>query len=613
MLTTLRQKRTMKVVMGGLAAAFVAWLVFDVGMGITGRSNTQSQDIGSVNGTPIRYQTYMEAYRSMYEQAREQQPGVNFSREDVREIENQAFNQLVQANLLADEYRRRGIVVTDREIVDAVRRLPPPEVTQSTEFQTQGRFDPAKYERFLSSSNANTRQYLLTMEARYRDELPRYKLLQEVTSDIYVSDAKLWTIWRDTHDTATVRILVIRPENFPDSGRAITDADVQAYYDAHKSDFHRPARAALSFLVVNKLPTTSDSVMIVQHVRALRDSLLHGLDFATAARNESSDSVSARDGGNLGTFGRGIMDPTFERAAFSQPVGQVGEPVFTQFGIHLIKVEKKTADSVTARHILFPYARMGARLDSLEAQADSLDRLAGEQTDHLALDSAALKMGLPVNKGPMIYQGTPYVLGRFRIPDVGVWAFEAHPGETSPVVEVRGGYYVFRLDSLYPAGTPPLTEVMDEARRAAIRDKQKAVAHAVAQRADSLITAGRTIDQAAQAVGLSATTLTFTRTATVPVLGAATAAVGQAFRLRAGERSGLLNNDQAYFIMQSERRSQPDSAAWAAQKDTQRSTIIRSARQLRVQMFMESLRRSANVKDRRAEVMRPAARDQQGS
>lgn len=606
MLSTMREKT--RFIMIILAVAFVGWLVFDVGMGGPNRASTTTQDIGSVNGTPIRYQAFMDAYRQLSEQARQQNPGVSFSREEVRDIENQAFNQLVQQELMKEEYGRRGIVVTDREIVDAVRQLPPPEVTQSPDFQTSGRFDPAKYERFLSSNNANTRQYLLAMEARYRDELPRYKLLQEVTSDIYIPDAKLWAVWRDTRDTITVRILVIRPEIARDVAPP-TDDEMRQYYDAHQGEFRRPARAMLSFVLVNKLPQAQDSVLLVAGVRALRDSILRGADFARMARTHSADTVSGREGGSLGTFGHGAMDQTFERAAWALRVGEVSEPVFTQFGIHLIKLEKKTADSLTARHILTLYQRIGPRLDTLEARADSLERLAADQPHAAALDSAARQMDLAITRGPMLYQGTPYVLGRYRIPDVGVWAFEARPGETSPVVENTGAYYVFRVDSAWAAGTPPLAEISEEVRVAALSAKQRTAAEARAREAERQLTAGQTLDQVAQSLGLQTTTLSFTRTSNVPVLGTATAAVGAAFRLRAGERSGLLSNDQAHFFLQAERRSTLDSAAWVAQKEAQRAQITRAARQQRVQMYLEGLRRSARVRDRRAEVLRPAARD----
>ncbi len=606
MLSTMREKT--KIVMVVLAVAFVGWLVFGVGMDITGRGNTQSRDVGSVNGSLIHYQTYLDAYRTAYDAARAQNPGVTFSREDQREIENRAFNQLVDVELMRQECRRHGIVVTDREIVDLVRRQPPAEVQAIPDLQTNGRFDPNKYERFLASNNATTRAFLIEMEGRAREELPRLKLLEEVTSDVYISDARLWSIWRDQHDSVTLKALVLRPSALPPGSVAPpSDSEVQRYYQAHPGVFKQPARGFLSFLVLSKLPTPVDSVQLVARARAIRDSLRHGADFATLAHAESADSVSRAQGGSVGTFGRGQMVKQFEDAAFRLPVGQISDPVFTEFGIHIIKVEKKTRDSVTARHILIAYGRVGARLDSLEARADSLDRLAAEQTERSTLDSVGKRLGLFVQHGPVLYQGLPYVLGRYRIPDVGLWAFETHPGETSQVIETSGAYYVFRLDSLKVAGVPPLAEVREQAAAGALQEKQRAAAETLGRDAERRVNGGASLEAAGDAVHATLTPIgPFTRTATAPILGTASEAVGAAFRLRIGEHSRLLHNGDAYFILRSDRHSTVDSTAWAAQKDRQRADVIGAARQLRVRYFIEGLRRSAKIVDRRAEVMRPA-------
>jgi parvulin-like peptidyl-prolyl isomerase len=66
--------------------------------------------------------------------------------------------------------------------------------------------------------------------------------------------------------------------------------------------------------------------------------LLQGSDFAKAARDHSEDTSSGVNGGDLGWFGRGAMVPAFEEAAFSQEIGEIGEPVQSQFGYHIIQV-----------------------------------------------------------------------------------------------------------------------------------------------------------------------------------------------------------------------------------------------------------------------------------
>ena len=606
MLSTMREKT--KIVMVILAVAFVGWLVFDVGMGISGRGRSNTPDVGSVNGMPIRYTAYMEAYRVATDQNRQENPGAVLTLEDQQALEDAAFNSLVQAELLREEYRRRGISVSDREVVDAVRRFPPPEIQQSPDFQTDGRFDPTKYERFLATPNEQTRQFLVGLEGRYREELPRVKLLEEVTSDIYVPDGKLWTIWRDMHESLAVRAVLIRPLAVAGTQPVNPTADeLQRYYNTHKEELRQPARARLSFIAVPKLPTPVDSAMVVEHARQLRDSLLHGADFATMARAESSDSGSAANGGSLGTFAHGRMVAAFDAAAFRLPVGQVSEPVVTQFGVHLIKVERRFGnDSVTARHILLPWARIGARLDTLEARADSLDRLAAGQTDPATLDSAARWMHLSIEHPDPLVEGEPYILGRYRIPNVGVWAFRAHVGETSDVIETNGAYYVFRLDSLTPAGIPTFEAARAGITQAVVEQKLRDQARHVADDAARQLAQGKTMEQVGAALGLPVLPLgVFTRTSRVQLLGSGTAAIGAAFRLRPGEHSPVLANEQGYFILQADRRVPADSAAWLAQKEQQRAQIIRLARQVRVQSYLEGLRRAANVKDRRAEVLRP--------
>lgn len=86
--------------------------------------------------------------------------------------------------------------------------------------------------------------------------------------------------------------------------------------------------------------SADDDAAALEKVKALRSRILAGEDFAAVAR-ESSNCPSRARGGSLGAFTRGVMVPEFEKAAFSQPVGVVGEPVRTEFGWHIILVTKR--------------------------------------------------------------------------------------------------------------------------------------------------------------------------------------------------------------------------------------------------------------------------------
>lgn len=87
---------------------------------------------------------------------------------------------------------------------------------------------------------------------------------------------------------------------------------------------------------------TARHILVDNEVRCeeLKTAIENGADFAQLAK-ENSSCPSSRDGGNLGTFGRGQMVKEFDEVVFSAPVGQVQGPVRTQFGYHLLEVTNR--------------------------------------------------------------------------------------------------------------------------------------------------------------------------------------------------------------------------------------------------------------------------------
>ena len=126
-----------------------------------------------------------------------------------------------------------------------------------------------------------------------------------------------------------------------------SDADIQKYYDEHKADYESAeARHILVRFKGSRVPLKDGQKDLSEEealarTKELRDRIVKGEDFATVAKAESDDTGSGAQGGSLGEFGRGRMVPVFEEAAFTQPVGQVSEPVKSPFGYHLIQVQKR--------------------------------------------------------------------------------------------------------------------------------------------------------------------------------------------------------------------------------------------------------------------------------
>ncbi len=179
-----------------VALAFVGWMVFDVGMDLTGQGGASIGDAAArVNGTKIDLQTYYNALRAAQERRRFEGGGYGYTLEEQRAFEDAVFEELVQQVLLQQEYNRRGIRVSDDEIIAAAQFSPPPEIIQAPEFQTDGVFDIDKYRRFLASNVDPS--FMFALEARYREEIPRTKLFEQLITDVYVTDAKLWQMYRD--------------------------------------------------------------------------------------------------------------------------------------------------------------------------------------------------------------------------------------------------------------------------------------------------------------------------------------------------------------------------------------------------------------------------------
>jgi peptidyl-prolyl cis-trans isomerase D len=586
-----------------VAFTFFAWLVLDLS-GITGGTGLLTRTaVGKVNGRSIDARTYQSIVQQSIDARQRQSPGA-MGLEDYQQVRDEVWDQIVQSSVLDAEYRRRGIQVSDDEIVQAMRNSPPAELRNVPEFQTDSQFDMGKYQRWLTSSVAQ--QYLPALETQYRDDLQRTKLLRVVTADIYLSDAALWERYRDEHENVKVALTAIIPRNaVPDSAVQLTDAEVTKYYQAHRDEFMRPRTAYLSYVTLPRLANTSDTTATRARADSARREIEGGAPFADVARRESADSASAAKGGDLGEWTKGSMDPAFDAAAFSLPLHTVSQPVLSQFGFHLIEITSRKGNKAKGRHILFPIDVTGDHRDKLDAQADSLERLGAERADPAALDTVAHALKLSVGQSGPVQQGSKVQLGAMVIPDAGVWAFQAKRGATSPVIETPYAFYIFRLDSLQDAGVPPLSEIRSGVTHAAREQKKWDLARKLAKDYIKRLEDGASMEQAAAAMKLPNREFgPFTRLnppLTNPVV------VGAAFGLESGKRSGILDTKDGIYVLETISHTKADSAAFVKGLDEYRAHAINLARQERVRNYITALRSAAKIVDNRDKVLQATA------
>jgi len=419
---------------------------------------------------------------------------------------------------------------------------------------------------------------------------------------VYLSDAALWEQYRDENEKVKVALTAIIPRNaVPDSAVKVSDAEVTAYYKAHPDDFRQQRTAYLSYVALPRLTTAADTAATLARADSSRQEILGGAPFAEVAVRESADSATAAKGGELGEWTRGSMDPAFDSAAFTLPLKTVSKPVRSQFGFHLIEITSRKGKKAKGRHILFPIEVTGSHRDQLDAQADSLESLGAERNDPAALDTVARALKLTIGKSNPVQEGTKVQLGQFVVPDAAVWAFGVKPGATSPVIETPFAYYLFRLDSLHPAGVPTLAEIRPAVEHAVREARKWDVARKIAKDYLKRVEEGSTMAQAATAMKLAHREFgPFSRVnppLTSPLV------VGTAFGLDAGQRSGVLDTKDGIYVLQTVTHAKADSTKFVKELDQYRARAINAARQERVRSYLAGLRGAAKIVDNREKVL----------
>lgn len=586
------------------AAAFVALMVFEWGMDASGQSGGGGS-LGEVGGTNVSVQHYQNVYRNLYDQVQRSQERPISSAQN-REVEDMAWNEVVNQLLIESELDRRGIGVSDEEIRQAVRTSPPAEFRSDPNFQTNGQFDPQRYQQFLQQAGQDP-QFLMQLEQYYRDVIPRSKLMRQVTSGVWVSDRELWQDWRDRNETVEVTFVDLRPDVLiPDSDVQVSPAEIEAYYEEHRDDYQIPARAQVRYTYLSASPTAADSIAVRDRAEDIRERLIAGEeDFADVAAIESADDATAADGGSLGTITRGEMPAAFEEVAFSLPVGEISEPFETEFGLHIIEVLSRDEDSAEVRQILLELERTADSEIRLLTLADSLETLGR----NLTLDEAASELGRPVRSG-QITEDYAILAGVGIAEEAQTWIFEEREegvDEISPVFESPQAFYMLEVTAQAPARHLNLDEVSEQIEALLRHEKKLDRTMEIASGFVEEVRDGMELEALAEREGLTVSTAgPFNRRDPVAGLGTRNAVIGAAFSVPEGEVASPARADGRVVILRVDQFEEADRAAWEAQKEVQRMQLTTEIRQARLARWLDGLRETTRIRDQRAEFFRQA-------
>lgn len=384
MLDILRQnaKSVLTYVIFGI---IIVVFVVSFGPGSKGCSDsrvTQATWAAKVNGEQVPGAEFEQRYAAVFRnyQAR---AGQGFTREvaDQMGLRKMTLDQLVERELMVQEAKRLGIVVTDDDLAKAIRD------TQA--FHVNGAFDAETYKRVVSANYGSPDRF----EARLRDDLVSQKVLAAVRMAIQVPEEELRETFAAEGDKVSLEYV-----RFPVSGlRAelrVTPEQVKAfqakgadriaaYYKENAAKYDKKKRVHARHVLVRadeKAPADVDAAA-KKKVEDVLARARKGEDFAALARAVSEDPGSKERGGDLGTFSQGVMAGPFEEAAFAAKSGDLVGPVRTRFGWHAIQVLEaldaevlpleKVSDGIARDLLEGDLAREAARKKAEEALAQA--------------------------------------------------------------------------------------------------------------------------------------------------------------------------------------------------------------------------------------------------
>jgi peptidyl-prolyl cis-trans isomerase D len=412
----------------------------------------------------------------------------------------QIVQQLITDRAMAYEANRLGIRVSSDETENAILDSLPAQLVKD------GKVDSATLTSLLQQQGM-TMGDLKDQTAR---ELVIARLRQIVGEGVVVSPREIADEFHRKNDKVRLDYALLTPAKYQAEAEP-TDAEMKAYYDAHKASFQTPEKRSLGIILLdpNKIavPLPSDAELrkdyatkqdtfrtpdrvqarhILIKSDASNDAIMKakaegilkqvqaGGDFAKLAKDNSQDTGSAVQGGELGWIVKGQTVPEFEKAAFTLQPGQTSGLVKTTYGYHIIQVEKHEQAH------LQPFDEVKGQLTTdymQRAQAAQMQSLADKAVaelhkDPLHPEKAAEALGTTVIHADNIQAGDP-------IPGIGVSKelSEAiaplRKGEMTPgpVVIMGNRVVVASVTDYQPAHQAAMEEALADVRNKASQDK----------------------------------------------------------------------------------------------------------------------------------------------
>ncbi|MGD8877434.1 MAG: SurA N-terminal domain-containing protein [Syntrophobacterales bacterium] len=506
MLRLMREHATswlIKVFLFAIVVVFIFW-------GGGSYMEKKASRIAVVNGSYIGMLEYQDMYRNLVEQMRRQFGG-QFSSElaETLNLKEQALDRLINDRLILAEAGELAFDVSREELQNAIVSYPA--------FQTNGRFDPLRYQQALRYARLTPQEF----EARQREALLIDKVRQFITRGAKVLESEMLSFFHHTRDKVNLAYVQVNPNDFKNQVKVdeeavreyfekyrenyrladkrniiyvrfvpqdylaeveVTDQEIEEFYQLNQENYRAPQKVRARHILfrIPEQAKTAEIQKTLDRAKKVLELARRGDNFAELAQQYSEDSTAAK-GGDLGYFKSDDMVKPFADSAFSLKKGEISDLVRTRFGIHIIKVEDIKEESVQ------PLTKVKAAvLKSLKEERSreiALQRAESFIDRSRALDDlrkAANEEGLELNESGLFAAAEPIPqLGRH--PEINEIIFSLRLKEVSPVLRVGDDQVVAQLVEIQDSRLKEFAEAREKVLEDWITKQSKALARKQAQ------------------------------------------------------------------------------------------------------------------------------------
>lgn len=354
----------------------------------------------------------------------------------------------------------------------------------------------------------------------------------------------------------------------------------------------QPMARASHILISN----TGDDAKTLEEANKIYEQLKAGANFQELAKIKSQDPGSAKNGGDLGWFGKGAMVPEFENAVFNGKIGEVQKPVKTNFGYHIIKVTGRSNNKFIVEKIVNPIKASASTKENASNNAKDFYYIA----DRDGFETAAKTMNIQVQETP------PFLKDANNVPGLGSnrkiidFAFDEDLNDISDPLKTMNGYTVAKISEVVNEGVEPFEKVKDLLKNQVIRDKKLEKVKAIAQDVYK-----KSNGDMSKITGINSnvkvdTTGKFNFAGhNIPKIGRDYALMDKINSLELNKVSEPIKGLRGYYIIKVLERDAFNKQQYEAARNTLRQNMIQEKRNFFFQQWLEKLKKDAKIVDNR--------------